>query len=91
MSSSDGLSPGDRAWLQAFFTDITARFNQLEAQVGEGNLRLQSLEAVTLRIDETVSVIRRDLVDHAAGKGHRHERDEETIDALVLRERSASR
>lgn len=86
-----GLSEGDKSWLQAFFSDISARFDQIEAAVGEVNHRVQSLEAITLRIEETVSVVRRDLVDHAARTGHRDDRDEETIATLVLREQSAAR
>lgn len=86
-----GLSEGDKAWLEAFFKDISHRFDQVEAAIGEANMRLQSLEAVTLRIDETASVIRRDLVDHAARTGHRGERDEATIAELITRDRSANR
>ena len=86
-----GLSDGDKAWLQAFFTDISRRFDQLEAAVGEANNRLATVEATTLRIDETVSIVRRDLVDHAARTGHRDDRDEATIAEILIRDRSANR
>jgi hypothetical protein len=85
------LSDGDKAWLQAFFTTINHRFDQVEAAIGEANNRLQSLEAVTLRIEETVGVVRRDLVEHAARTGHRDDRDEATIEQIIIRDRSAAR
>jgi hypothetical protein len=88
---SDGLSPGDRAWLRAFFNDISHRFDKLEAAVGENTNTLATLVVEVDKLRTETGEVLGKLVEHAARQGHRDDRAEETIGTLVLREQSASR
>lgn len=85
------LSDGDKAWLQAFFTDITNRFNQVEGQVGETNLLVLNQGGEIAKLTQVIERLRGDLAAHVGRLGHRDDRDEATITEAVRRAQSIER
>lgn len=86
-----GLSEGDRAWLQAFFTDITRRFDKLEAAVGENTSTVATLVVEVDKLRTETGELLGKLVDHVARTGHRSDEDEDIIGQRVIRDRSEAR